>query len=44
VGRLPQKAVDATSLEAFKAQVGWDPGQLDLMSGSPVRGRDVGTG
>jgi len=42
--RLPREAVDAPSLQAFKARLDGAPGQRDLMGGSSAHERKVGTG
>ena len=45
--RLPREAVDAPSLEVFKARFGWGSEQPDLVpnlaAGNPAHGRRVGT-
>ena len=42
VVRLPREAVDAPYSLA-QGQVGWGPGQPDLVGGSSVHGRTAGT-
>jgi len=45
--RLPREAVDAPSLEVFKARFGWGLEQPDLVpnlaADNPAHGRRVGT-
>jgi len=41
--RLPGEAMDAPSLELFKARLEWGPGQPDLVGYSPAFGMGVKT-
>ena len=39
---FPREVVDASSLEAFQGQVGWDPMQPDLWGSKPKQCREAG--